>query len=350
VLCHFAGKDACAAVKRTWGADCDKLVFVADFEDSDLGAVDVHAEADGTIDCMINKVAKGFEWAMAHHSDYDWYVKLDADSFFLADNFRHYVLSEFPLIANAVQEPRYIGRRLKRDGNPDFVFNAGAGYALNREAAQVLLCAYANQRTCSIGSSAVKTRQLDLAVDLLQDWDAGGASADKPCLKNHNGGDDCLCNAKKLGNHEDVMTSVCLMLFNVLPYVNLRSSHVPNFTNQLTLPPGVLCRYDTRDFIGADRFHNYLPASVVYQMAPDSSYHYQRPHNQATTTQEPNLMFPADPDEWYYLYSFVVSDSHDWRRRVSQHPVVFHRYLERHYSAVPSLRKRLAERSKDGPQ
>jgi hypothetical protein len=157
----------------------------------------------------------------------------------------------------------------------------GAGYVLNNEALQILLCAYDHAKQCVIHNENDRVvRIIKRTASRLSD--PGAADA---CLKTHPGS-DCRCSPDKLGNHEDFMTGICLGIWNVNPH-------------------------DTRDALGRDRFNSYTSMPVCYQEAP--------PHSQ-----------------WYYDLSFAVSDQQDWRRRVVEYPIGFHSYNPvRDFAAVP---------------
>jgi hypothetical protein len=103
-------------------------VFAADFDDEELGAIDVKPDAEGTIDCMINKVAKGFREVGRRFSHYDWYFKGDTDTFLFVENLREYLLTEFSGNGFTQEQPtpRYLGLRYHKQGHQDHQFNAGA--------------------------------------------------------------------------------------------------------------------------------------------------------------------------------------------------------------------------------
>jgi hypothetical protein len=105
VLCRQKRRGSCEAVQRSWGRDCDKLVFAADFDDAALGAVNVHASWEGQRDVTRNKLARGIRHVLAHEnvSGYDWFVKADDDTFLLVDNLRRCVLCALPRAARPVR-------------------------------------------------------------------------------------------------------------------------------------------------------------------------------------------------------------------------------------------------------
>ena len=81
------------AVKKTWGAKCDQLLFLADYNDPNLPAVDMKAKWEGTGDCLIDKIFKG--WQHVHENrlsgklpDFDFVLKADLDSMPIMENLR----------------------------------------------------------------------------------------------------------------------------------------------------------------------------------------------------------------------------------------------------------------------
>ncbi len=56
VLATRSKLEAMQALRSTWGARCDGLVFLADFDDPSLGAVDMRAEHEGTIGVSAQKL------------------------------------------------------------------------------------------------------------------------------------------------------------------------------------------------------------------------------------------------------------------------------------------------------
>jgi hypothetical protein len=72
-------------IKNTWGAKCNQLIFLADYDDPSLPAVDMKATWEGSGDCLIDKIFKG--WQYVHDgrlsgklADFDFVLKADVDS------------------------------------------------------------------------------------------------------------------------------------------------------------------------------------------------------------------------------------------------------------------------------
>ena len=281
-------------ITKTWGAQCDRIVFFSDFDDASIGAVDVRAEYEGTLHSLINKMSRGIRMvASLFAREYDWFVKADADSFYIIENLRHYLLDRYPSESDVAVTPHYLGERFYKDGNPGQAFNPGAGYVLNRAALQLLACSYANPaaNTCTLsgtkaGGPIVKKHS---AKHLISK-----PGSPQPCIRGPPGY-DCQCEPNKKGNHEDFMAAICLKHWGVLPD-------------------------DTRDEEGRDYFYAYFDAPTAYQRAP-----------------------PNTSDTWFYRYSWAKTDSNDYRKRLATHPIVFHRYeLSQHHEVHKAARERQA--------
>jgi hypothetical protein len=150
------------AIIATWGAKCDKLVFMSDVDDPSIGAVNVHAKWEGSYDTIINKAFRSWLYIHAHYiNDYDWFLKADTDTFIFMDNLHKLLDDKYTDFSHDFGIS--MGRRYKYDeyslakfGHKDFsggvggYFNAGAAHVMNREAAMTLVCAIRQQGNCSI--------------------------------------------------------------------------------------------------------------------------------------------------------------------------------------------------------
>eukprot|EP00937_MAST-01D_sp_MAST-1D-sp2_P004979 g4979.t1 len=280
VLSIKSDRAAAINIEKTWGKDCDRIVYFADFDDPSIAAVNVHAEWEGSAECLINKMAKGVQLvASLFAREYDWFVKADTDSFFIIENLRWFLLQHFPSPKDVAVTPHYLGERYNKYGDPKQAFNPGSGYVMNRAAFELLACSYRNpgKDTCVLGGTdstgplIKKHHKPSLAAPFCI---AGAPSY------------DCRCEPKKKGNHEDLMAGICLRLWGV--------------------EPG-----DTRDAAGRDHFYAYFDAPSAYRGAP-----------------------PNTTDTWFYKWSWARSDSDDYKERLASHPINFHRYNGEQYRAV----------------
>ncbi|XP_022219639.2 glycoprotein-N-acetylgalactosamine 3-beta-galactosyltransferase 1-like [Drosophila obscura] len=130
-----------AKVKNTWGARCNKLIFLSSEEDKELGAIDVGVPEDRKN--LYAKVRAGFEYAYKHHGeDYDWFLKADDDTFVIMENLRYFLYPYDPEAA------LYFGHKFRTDF-PQGYMSGGAGYVLSRDALRRLnLFALNNTRFC----------------------------------------------------------------------------------------------------------------------------------------------------------------------------------------------------------
>jgi len=78
-------------ISQTWSRECDKMLFVAEKGNPFRGVVAHNYTMEDRWDLwnIIHRV-----WAlcfMEYYPEFDWYVKLDTDSYFSALNFKHFV-------------------------------------------------------------------------------------------------------------------------------------------------------------------------------------------------------------------------------------------------------------------
>ena len=110
-------------IKRTWGAHCDKLIFMSSQEDPALGAVALNI-SEGRQN-LWGKTKGGFQYCYQHHrEEFDWFIKADDDTFMVIENLKEFLR---PFDTN---EPIHFGHHFKYLGG---YFAGGAGYVLSRE-------------------------------------------------------------------------------------------------------------------------------------------------------------------------------------------------------------------------
>ncbi|XP_017017731.1 glycoprotein-N-acetylgalactosamine 3-beta-galactosyltransferase 1-like [Drosophila kikkawai] len=115
-----------AAVKRTWGRRCNKLIFISSQEDKELGAINVHILEKRRY--VFRKVRKAIKYVYQNFvEDYDWFLRADDDSFVIMENL-HLLLypynPEFALyFGHRCHSSSWQGKKCE-----------GASYVMSREA------------------------------------------------------------------------------------------------------------------------------------------------------------------------------------------------------------------------
>ena len=118
-------------VKHTWGRRCNKLVFISDEDDPELGAISM-SEASG-YDQVWGKVKAAFKWAHDNHlNEFDWILKADDDSYVILENLRLLTSHFNP------NEGLYLGRLFRPYVSQGYM-SGGAGYVLSRKGLSMLV-------------------------------------------------------------------------------------------------------------------------------------------------------------------------------------------------------------------
>jgi len=133
------------ALHNTWGAKCDKLVFVSNAVMDTMPTLVIQLD-DDSHDNLWNKLKISLQEIYRNYGqDFDWFYKVDDDTFALIGNLRKYLLSEQVQTEKKKGKGVYIGRSMdsrfyhdQRGGgrhNKGCRFNVGgSGYLFDRVA------------------------------------------------------------------------------------------------------------------------------------------------------------------------------------------------------------------------
>jgi hypothetical protein len=130
VLCWIPSKDslgpAIDAILATWGRHCDEIIFTSATANPSRNVVKIdNLPPLGPNRSLWNIVTAGWRYVYETRLDqFAWFVKIDDDSYFSADNFRHLVKNLDPY-----NEPHYLGHTSYHLAAP---FNLGAGHAISQ--------------------------------------------------------------------------------------------------------------------------------------------------------------------------------------------------------------------------
>lgn len=141
-------------VKNTWGPRCNKLIFVSNVTDNELGSMKLQLN-DNYRD-LWGKTKHVLTYAYEHfYNEFDWFYKADDDTYAILDNMR-YMLSAY-----SPNDPIYFGKKFKF-GHKLGYFSGGAGYVMSKRALQkFVLEAIPDKKKC---------RQTE---DGPEDWELG---------------------------------------------------------------------------------------------------------------------------------------------------------------------------------
>eukprot|EP00052_Salpingoeca_macrocollata_P014386 m.113026 g.113026 ORF g.113026 m.113026 type:complete len:125 (-) comp19299_c0_seq5:30-404(-) len=108
-MTHQANHDSKAlAVNQTWGAGCDKLLFMSTEHAHGLETVVLDLGRTESRATLWRKSIQAWMYVFGHYAnDYDWFMRADDDSYVNMDNLRSYLDEMDP------NEPHYLGRKLK---------------------------------------------------------------------------------------------------------------------------------------------------------------------------------------------------------------------------------------------
>ncbi|EGD82251.1 hypothetical protein PTSG_02921 [Salpingoeca rosetta] len=124
------------AVNRTWGGRFDGLAFMTSEHFQGLNTVIIPIKDEDRKDLWL-KTRLSLLYAYTHFLDkYDWFMKLDDDSYVMVDNLRSFLDDYDP------DRPHFFGRRfLLHRGKKEYEMSyhsGGAGYILSRRALKML--------------------------------------------------------------------------------------------------------------------------------------------------------------------------------------------------------------------
>ena len=181
------------AVVDTWGKRCDRLVIASNVTDDKLGTIELQTPA--TYELLWDRLNETlhYVWNEYQHEEYDWYFKIDDDSYVIMENLVDFIMEKEQQPLQRLQQqsanntsppplvfgyplPTYRWKDIAAryfQGSPenrafgDFFFNysdpvtnkqrnpddkadylhGGAGYVMNRQYLQQLLVALRSNRT-----------------------------------------------------------------------------------------------------------------------------------------------------------------------------------------------------------
>ncbi|XP_013399330.1 glycoprotein-N-acetylgalactosamine 3-beta-galactosyltransferase 1 isoform X2 [Lingula anatina] len=118
-------------VKATWGKRCNKLLFMSSKADLLLPVIKLPV-GEGRSN-LWRKTREAFKYVYEHHfKDFDWFFKVDDDTFVVMENLRLLLKRFVP------DKPYYIGRRFKPYIDQGYM-SGGAGYVLSKAALELFV-------------------------------------------------------------------------------------------------------------------------------------------------------------------------------------------------------------------
>lgn len=132
--------EAASVAVKTWLPRCDGALVLSNADDPLSFAVAVPHEGPEEYDNIWQKTRANWRFVSEYFlNDFDFFIFGGDDLFVIPANLKSYLASSKIAIADQNNEPLFLGRRFKQNGNWDRLFNSGgAGYVLNRSALKLL--------------------------------------------------------------------------------------------------------------------------------------------------------------------------------------------------------------------
>ncbi|XP_039487953.1 glycoprotein-N-acetylgalactosamine 3-beta-galactosyltransferase 1 [Drosophila santomea] len=136
-----------ALVNRTWGARCNKLIFLSSRTDPHLNILQINISESRKN--LYAKVRSGMAYVHEHHlNEYDWFLKADDDTYIAMENLRLFLYPFDP------ESSVYFGCRFKAFISQGYM-SGGGGYVLSRDALRRLnLFALNSSTICKLKGEA----------------------------------------------------------------------------------------------------------------------------------------------------------------------------------------------------
>ena len=114
-----------AAIKRTWGKRCDKVLYISDQIDDSIPTITLPGVLPG-YEHLWSKTLITFQHLYEQYANqFDWFLKTDDDTFIIVENLKYFLAQHNP------NEPHYFGKRFKTLGG---YTSGGAGYVISKRA------------------------------------------------------------------------------------------------------------------------------------------------------------------------------------------------------------------------
>ncbi|KAH8410017.1 hypothetical protein KR009_004219 [Drosophila setifemur] len=114
-------------IKHTWGARCNKLIFMSTKANKQLGAVELNVK-EGSSN-LWGKTRASMEYVYKHNfRKYDWFLKVDEYTYVVMENLRSF------LNFYSSKAPVYFGSNFLRSEAELGYMSGGAGYVFSKEA------------------------------------------------------------------------------------------------------------------------------------------------------------------------------------------------------------------------
>ena len=133
-------------VYATWAKRCNKVLFMSsksnDISQTAYVPAVVQLSVSEGRDNLWAKTKEAFRYIYSHHLEgYDWFAKLDDDTYMVVENLRYFLSDKNP------QEPVYYGRRFKPYVQQGYM-SGGAGYVLSKEAVKRFVVSLKSSHDC----------------------------------------------------------------------------------------------------------------------------------------------------------------------------------------------------------
>ncbi|XP_046656518.1 glycoprotein-N-acetylgalactosamine 3-beta-galactosyltransferase 1-like isoform X2 [Daphnia pulicaria] len=119
-------------IQKTWGKQCDVLLFLSSQADASIPAIGLPVE--DAYSTLWGKTSEGLKYIYENHlNEADWFIKADDDTYVVVDNLRQFLMS------HDISLPHFLGSRFAHNRLLKGYFGGGAGYVMTRETIRIFV-------------------------------------------------------------------------------------------------------------------------------------------------------------------------------------------------------------------
>lgn len=149
-------------IQKTWGKQCDALLFMSSKADPTIPSIGLPVE--DSYNTLWGKTYEGLKYIYDHHlDDADWFFKADDDTYVVVANLRQFLSSYDAAL------PHFLGARFAHNRLLKGYFGGGAGYAMTRETVRLFIERVYDKHfdICILGPNGEEDSYLAMCLEIL---------------------------------------------------------------------------------------------------------------------------------------------------------------------------------------